>query len=516
MRTADYFDRAASYYPDQEAFVDIATSGRRTFSEAQKDLHRIANALHSGLALKAGSKVAVYSKNSVMAYLAVLGINRADMIWLPINYNNSLETNIDLLNFFGAECLIFQSGFEDQINEIKSSVPSIKNFVSIEAPSTHGPTLTDLMAQSSETYSVTPVNLYTVSSLNATGGTTGPSKGVQWTHAGLESSMLNFVHSFKIRPKARHLVVAPITHAAGLIIPSFYSQGGATVILPGFNPDTVLETIEKELVTHLFLPPTAIYVLLDHPNVGDYNLQSLKGFISGSAPISPDRFKQAVDVFGPCMVVAYGQTETHGSVLAMTSDDYLDSEGNIIDAVVESAGRPMLGCWVEIMDDDGNILGPNEPGEIVTRGSNVTPGYYENQAATNDVSTFGWHHTTDIGIKDEHGFIKIIGRKKDMVISGGFNIYPIEVESVLNMHPDVHNSAVVGIPDDKWGEALTAVVQIKDGANANEQELIEYCKDKLGSVKSPKSVFFWDSLPCSTVGKVLKREIRGILNEQSS
>lgn len=508
MRSADYFDRAASYYPDDEAFVDIVKGERYDFRRAKEYVHRIANALRDKVGLVPGSKVAVYSPNAVMAYLAILAVNRADLVWLPINPNNSLETNIELLNFFGADCLIFHSTFDELIAECKSGVPSITECLCIDAESSHGHNLSDVMRDSSDEYPVTPADFYGVSSLNATGGTTGPSKGVQWTHGGLESSLWNFVHGLNIGEKPRYLVVSPMTHAAGVILPSFFCQGGATIILPGFDPETVLETIERERITHLFLPPTAIYVLLDHPKVHEYDHSSIERFICGSAPISPERFKQAVDVFGPCMMEAYGQTETHGCILAKTADDYLDADGNIIESVARSAGRPMLGCWVELMDEDGKIVGAGEAGEIVVRSSGVTIGYYNNAEATAEVSEGGWHHTTDIGVKDERGYITIVDRKKDMIISGGFNIYPVEVENVLNAHPAVHNSAVVGMPDEKWGEAVTAVVRLRENGAVDRQVLLNWCREKLGSVKTPKQIEFWDEIPLSPVGKVLKREVR--------
>jgi len=194
--------------------------------------------------------------------------------------------------------------------------------------------------------------------------------------------------------------------------------------------------------------------------------------------------------------------------LAKTSKDYLDADGNFREEVLMSTGRPIHYCWVEIMDDDGNILGPGERGEIVVRGSSVMAGYYKNPEATEEVMEYGWLHTTDVGIKDKEGYITIVDRKKDMIISGGFNVFPVEIENVLNSHPSIRDCAVVGVPDKKWGEAIKAVVQLNDDEQVDGDELIAMCKEKLGSVKAPKSVEFWDELPLSPVGKVLKREVR--------
>jgi len=306
----------------------------------------------------------------------------------------------------------------------------------------------------------------------------------------------------------RYLVVAPVTHAAGLMIPAVYARGGATVILPGFDPKDVLEAIEREKITHMYLPPTAIYALLDYPELDKYDTSSLVEFYCGASPIAPERFRQAVQVFGPCMAEMYGQSETLFPTLAKTSADYLDGDGNFREDVLMSTGRPIHYCWVEIMDDDGNILGAGEKGEIVVRGSSVMAGYYKNPEATKEVMEYGWLHTTDIGIKDKDGFVTIVDRKKDMIISGGFNVFPVEIENVLSAHPAVRDCAVVGVPDKKWGEAIKAVIQLNDGEQVDGDELIAMCKEKLGSVKAPKSVEFWDTLPLSPVGKVLKRDVR--------
>lgn len=506
MRISEYFDRAAGLYPEREAFVD--SEQRLDFRTASEYTHRIANALSTSLNLAAGTKVAIYSPNAVFGYLSVLGVNRADMTWLPVNYRNALETNIGLLDFFGAECLIYHSQFEDQISEIRAKVPSLKAIACIDAESIHGPSLMALMDSCSSSYSGLPEDPNAVAVIQATGGTTGPSKGVMLTNRNMEAALTMQMMGLEVSEHPRYLVVAPITHAAGFFIPVYFARGGATVILPGFDPEAVLQTIERERITHLFLPPTAIYTLLDYPQLENYDCSSLQGFYSGAAPIAPQRFKQAVSVFGHCMSELYGQSETLFPTVTKSARDYLDDEGNFRDQVLASAGRSMPNCWVEIMSEEGQILGPGQEGEIVVRGSSVMAGYYNNTEATDEVSIYGWHHTTDMGVKDEQGYITIVDRKKDMIISGGFNIYPVEIENVMNAHPAVHDCAVIGVPDEKWGEAVKAVVQLKDGAKVDAQVLMTLCKEKLGSVKAPKSVEFWQALPLSPVGKVLKREIR--------
>jgi len=505
MRFSEYLDRAAGLYPTHEAFVDGDL--RIDYAGARDIMHKIANVLSSTLGLPASSKVAVYSPNAAMGYLSVVGLNRADMVWLPINYRNTLEVTIELLDFFDTDCLMYHSKFEDQIAEIHKRAPKIKAFVCIDRASEYGQSLPKLMEAVSPRHYNEPEDPTADAVIMATGGTTGPSKGALQTHRGAEAMLINQM-LLDIPEHARYLAVAPITHAAGYFIPIFYTRGATTVILPGFDLENVLETIQREKITHMYLPPAALYTLIDYPKLKDYDLSSLQKFYVGSAPIAPHRFKQAVEVLGPILEELYGQSEACFPLLIKSAKDYLDADGNFRDDVVMSTGRANHTAWIEIMDDDGNILPAGEKGEIVVRNNGVMKGYYNDPEGTAEVSGFGWHHTTDMGIRDENGYITIVDRKKDMIITGGFNVFPGEIENVLATHPAVHNCAVIGVPDPKWGEAVKAVITLKDGKSVEPEELIALCKEKLGSVKAPKSVEFWDELPLSPVGKVLKRKVR--------
>ena len=205
----------------------------------------------------------------------------------------------------------------------------------------------------------------------------------------------------------------------------------------------------------------------------------------------------------------YGQSECLFPVVAKQPADYVRPDGSFDEDALRSAGKCVPYACVEIMDDGGNIVDRGEQGEIVVRSAMVMKGYYKKPSETAEVSGFGWHHTTDVGIKDQRGFITIVDRKKDMIVTGGFNVFPSEIEAVINSHPAVLDCAVVGVPDDKWGEAVKAVVQLKPGRQIEAEKLIAMCKQELGSVKTPKSIEFWEELPRSAVGKVLKRDIRG-------
>lgn len=505
MRFSEYLDRAAGLYPSHEAFVD--GDFRIDYATARDIMHKIANVLSSSLGLSAGSNVAVYSPNSALGYLSVVGLNRADMVWIPINYRNALDTNIELMEFFDTDCLLYHSQFEDQIPEILQGAPNIKVALCIDAASEHGQSMPELMEAVGPKHFNEPEDPDADAVIMSTGGTTGPSKGALQSHRGAEAMLINQM-MLDIPEHARYLAVAPITHAAGYFIPIFYTRAATTIILPGFDAENVLQAIEREKITHMYLPPSAVYALLDYAALQNHDFSSLQKLYVGSSPISPHRFKEAVTVFGPCVEELYGQSEACFPLLIKSAEDYLDADGNFIDEIVVSTGRANHTCWIEIMDDDGNILPVGEKGEIVVRNNAVMKGYYKNPEATAEISTFGWHHTTDMGVRDKNGYITIVDRKKDMIITGGFNVFPVEIENHLITHPAVHNCAVVGVPDDKWGEAIKAVIMLKEGEQVDPATLIGFCKDKLGSVKAPKSIDFWDELPLSPVGKVLKRAIR--------
>jgi acyl-CoA synthetase (AMP-forming)/AMP-acid ligase II len=283
--------------------------------------------------------------------------------------------------------------------------------------------------------------------------------------------------------------------------------GGTVVILPALEAGAVLEAIERHRVTYMFLPPTAIYILLAHEDARRRDLSSLEYISYAGAPMSLDRLKEAIEVFGPVMNASFGQTESPMCVTAMPPHQHLDEAGNL--AHPGSCGQANLLSRVEIMDDHGNLLPPGERGEIVVRGPLVMAGYYKNPEATAEASRFGWHHTGDIGYRDEYGWFFIVDRKKDMIISGGFNVYPAEVEQALQAHPAVQDCAVFGVPDEKLGEQVVAMVEPRKGTEPPPPEdLIAFARERLGAVKTPKQLTYTEALPRSIAGKVLRAELR--------
>jgi acyl-CoA synthetase (AMP-forming)/AMP-acid ligase II len=310
-----------------------------------------------------------------------------------------------------------------------------------------------------------------------------------------------------------YLALAPLTHAAGVLCFPVMSLGGRIVVMPKPDLSEFLALIEREQITHTFLPPTLIYMLLGHEALDRTDLSSLDCFWYGAAPMSTARLTEALRRIGPVMAQLFGQSEAPMMVSMLSPEDHFNPDGSVATERLASAGRPAPLVTVAIMDPEtGKLQDPNERGEIVVRSSLVMAGYYKNPEATAAASEHGWHHTGDIGYLDDDGYLFIVDRLKDMIITGGFNVYSAEVEQALMQHPAVRDCAVVGLPDDKWGERVTAVIET--AGTVEPDELIAFVKQRIGSVKAPKQVELWPELPRSKIGKILKAEVRaGLLSD---
>ena len=498
MRIIDFFDQGVRYHPDNIAFID--GDERLTYRESDSRSRTIASALH-GRGFGKGTHIGVYSPNTNIAFLALLGLMRAEGVWLPINPRNSVDTNVDLSQRFDMDVLFYHRAFAEQAKEIAHAVDGIKETVCLNE-------LEVWLEGYDDQFESGPEEDGDLLAIFPTGGTTGKSKGVLMNHAAIETWYANYYTHFGYYENSVHLVVAPMTHTAGILGGMHFARGGTNVMMAQVSPEGIMQAIQEHRVTHLFLPPTVLYMMLASEKVSDYDYSSLQHFIVGAAPTSLGKLKEAVQVFGPVMTEAYGQVEAPAAVAMKAPWDYLDGDGKINDRRLRGIGRPGVFNRVVILDDDGNEVPRGEPGEICLQGRLVTHGYYKNPEATAEARQFGWHHTGDVGTMDDDGYITIVDRKKDMIITGGFNVYPNEIEQILSTHPAVQESAVIGIPDEKWGETVKAIVQLKPGQHVAGDELIALVKEKLGSVKAPKSVDIIDDLPRSAVGKVLKTELR--------
>ncbi|MBU3738021.1 MAG: AMP-binding protein [Rhodoferax sp.] len=505
MRLIDHFDRGALRHPDGVCLTD----GRRSLSYADtRTLScRIAQAL-IGSGMQPRMAGAVLSHNDMDAFACILGILRSGMAWMPLNARNSLDDNRYILDSNGCAWLFYHSAFAQEVETLRQGAPGLRGLVCVDRANGPDPSLHDWLAGVGAEDPDIPAGPLDVAAIWPSGGTTGRSKGVMLTHLNFTTMIANFCCSMPYEAPPVHLVAAPMTHAAGCIALPTLALGGAQVFIPRADPLEIMRHIESHRVTTLFLPPTAIYAMLAHPQVRRFDYSSLRHFIYAAAPMSSEKLKEAIDVFGPVMAQTYGQAESPMLCTYLSPQEHVVDGDPAAERRLASCGRATPFTPVAIMDDDGRLLPAESRGEIVVRGNLVMKGYLHNPAATEEASRFGWHHTGDIGLMDEDGYVYIVDRKRDMIISGGFNLYPSEIEQVLWAHPAVQDCAVIGVPDDKWGEAVKAVVELKPGATVEPQALLDFCRARLGGMKTPKSAEIWPELPRSPVGKVLKREIR--------
>jgi fatty-acyl-CoA synthase len=508
VRLTEYLDKGASLDGDAPC---LTMGGRSlTYADVRLASWQVGRALsRSGVA--PGDKVAILSANDPVAFSCVFGIARAGAVWCPVNPRNEAKENRDLLDLLDCTCLIFQSSFADLVARIRPDLPKITTYVCVDGDANGTvpgaiPFARWLAGLSTEPWEATPVD--DVAMIAGTGGTTGAPKGVQLTGHNLEAMTAITLMSYPFDGRPTYLAFAPLTHAAGVLCFPVMTLGGEIVVMPKADVGEFITLVERHRVTHTFLPPTLIYLMLDHPGLADADLTSLQCLWYGAAPMAAARLATAVTRLGPVLGQLFGQTEAPMMISTMAPRDHVHADGSLAHERFTSAGRPSPLVTVAIMDETGRLLGPGERGEIVIRGSLVMAAYYKDPQATADVSRHGWHHTGDIGYLDEHHYLFIVDRAKDMIITGGFNVYSAEVEQAVMAHPAVRDCAVIGLPDEKWGERVTAVVEVHPGQLLDTAELRAFVKEKVGSVKTPKQVTVWQELPRSKVGKVLKAEVR--------
>ena len=511
MAIIDFFDRGWRSNPQGSAYIQ--DEREYSFTEVGELSCRIANALLA-TDLPKETKGAVWAANDVTAWTCTLGLWRANMCWLPVGARNSADDNHYVLDAFDCEVLFFQKYFAPVIAELQPRLPKIRHWICVDgsAPEIIGShSLQDWISGQAVSKPNVAVDMDDVVMLSSTGGTTGKPKGVMNTHRSLQTFCAHFMIGcpYGAEEKPVNLAAAPMTHTAGLLSLPATARGGSVAVVTSPDPAVLLAAISKHRVTELFLPPTVIYRLLDVPGLQHkVDFSSLKYLMYGAAPMSVEKLKQAIEVIGPVMMGGYGQTECPASIAYLPPDEHLRNGRIADDARLSSVGRPNALIHCEILDDDNQILAQGETGEICVRGDLLMKGYYKAPDKTAETIIDGWLHTGDIGHIDAHGYLHLTDRKKDMIISGGFNVFPSEVEQVIWGHPAVQDCAVIGVPDAVWGEAVKAVVELNAGQTISADELIALCKQKLGSVKAPKTVDFIDTLPRSPIGKVLKKDLR--------
>jgi acyl-CoA synthetase (AMP-forming)/AMP-acid ligase II len=509
----DSFDAGATAFPDR-IFVQGGEL-RLSYREASDASHAVAAALVRDV--QPGTHVGVLSPNHPMVLPAMLGVMRSGAVFVPLNARDPIEDIVWFAKFCEVAVLICHEQYAPHLERLKREIPTLKRVIGLTTPLEHaGDCIEQWVRDFADQRVTVRRQADDIAIIKSSGGTTGRPKAIMQSHRSLETA---YRISNQFTPPSKdpvHLVVAPLTHAAGATMVALARIGSRNVIAPSADPGVILEAIERERVTHIFLPPTMIYRLLAHPDVATRDCSSLEYVLYGAAPMSVEKLREGLARWGQVFMQSYGQSEVPGVITCLSRKDHFVHNDAELDKHLASAGRPSGACEVALMDDDGNIVPTGERGEIVARGDLVSPGYYNNPQATTAARAFGWHHTGDIGVFDENGYLYIVDRKKDMVISGGFNIYPSEIEQVIWGHPAVQDCAVVGVPDADWGERLTAVIELKPGSNATADEIVELCRKRFGSLKTPKQIEFWPTLPRSPVGKVLKKDVRAQLTAASA
>ncbi|HVQ71281.1 MAG TPA: AMP-binding protein [Bradyrhizobium sp.] len=516
MTVVNFLDRGSELSKDLPCLVEDDVS--LTYREVVDWSHRIAWALDDQ-SIGAKSRVAVLTYNNIWGYVALLGLQRARSLWVPLNARSTIEENIGHMVRTQSEWLFFHSDFAVHVDRIRREVTTLKGVVCLDAPSAAAPEMASWARPAGcPAYPEPPTDPAEDDfRITSSGGTTGEPKAVVQTQRGVETGVATYLSSLRHEGRPRYLLCNPMTHAAGVASFHILALGGTIFFLRKPELHRVIEQIEQNRISMVILTPTTLYSLLAMPDLAKHDFSSLRYLMTGAAPVSASKLREAIKLFGPVVMQAFGQTEASPSVAMMLPDEY---EACLRDPALEhrlhSCGRATLFAKLAIMGEDGKLLPPGERGELVVRSGAVMRGYWREGTLVPRNDKHGWHGTGDIAYRDEAGYFYIVDRIRDLIITGGFNVFPSEVEQVIWGHPSVEDCVVIGVPDEKWGEAVKAVVSLKSGSSLTETELIALCRERVGPVKAPKSIEFWNDLPKSALGKVLKKEVRAILQSRAA
>lgn len=506
MNVAMLLSRAARSYGDHPAIL----YGERKLSYREFDARvaLLAGALRQ-LPLLPGDRVVLVQRNAPELLESLFACFRAGLVAVPVNNRLHPKEVAFIASDCQARALIYSPEFRQTAEAAAGAVPGLTVIATQRSDGVM--TLEDLISKGAAQADV-EVSLDDVAWLFYTSGTTGKPKGAMLTHRNLWVMTMNyFADVAPIQPEDVILHAAPLTHGSGLYSLPAVAKAAANVILhtPSFDPAAFYELVERHRVTHVaFLAPTQITMLLNSPARSLHDLSSLRNITYGGGPMYVEDLKRAVAHFGPVLVQIYGQGEAPMTISALRAREHVTDGDPVRERRLASAGRPRTDVEVKVVDPSDREVAAGEIGEICARGPIVMKGYWNRPDATAEALRGGWLHTGDLGRLDPDGYLYILDRAKDMIISGGSNIYPREVEEVILQHPAVLEVAVIGVPDPLWGESVKAIVALRPGASATEAEIIELCRQNLASYKKPRSVEFVDSLPKNAYGKILKRELR--------
>ena len=473
---------------------------------------RLAAAL-TRLGLERGDRVGIISDCEPRGLEALLGPLRAGMVIVPMNPRLHPSEHAYMLSDCGASALICSEAYLDGVLAVRESCPAnmrILAFDADEAGAAGAMNYDAMLANASPSYADADVAMDDLAWIFYTSGTTGRPKGAMLTHRSLTTMVTTqLIECNPITQADRFAYMAPLSHSCGLATFQLIARGAGHVFpdFKGFQTRKFFRLVEQRRVTVTYMVPTMIQMLLEDASHREFDLSSLQWIMYGGSAMYIERLKQAVATFGPIFVQGYAQGEAPRAITYLPKEDHVprDAAG---EKRLASCGRECLHVEIRIVDDANQPLPAGAQGEVIVRGDLLMRGYWNDPEATSRALQDGWLHTGDIGYRDEAGYLYLTDRKKDVIITGGSNVYPREIEEVLHRHPAVQDACVFGVPDMKWGERIVAAVVVKAGQTLDAAEVILWCRNSIGSFKKPSQVCFVDVLPKSGYGKVLKRELR--------
>lgn len=499
--------------PDRPAII---FEGKKfTFSELSERVNRLANALVD-LGTEKGERVAILQVNCNQYVEVYYAVAKTGAIFVPLNFRAKRDELVYMLNNSEATTLFVGERYVELVNSMRPDLPLVKHYISIEGKQKGMLDYEELLASASDEEVFTDIADEDITMLMYTAGTTGLPKGVPLIHNSFSLYVLENVTPADPEIEETNLLTMPLYHVAGAQAMLAATYGGRSLaMMRQFEVDEWLETVQREKANRAMLVPTMLKRVIDHPNLDKYDLSSLKVITYGAAPMPFEVIKKAIGLFpGVNFINAFGQTETASTITTLGPDDHIiegteEEKEKKLRRLSSSIGRPMSDVEMKIIDEAGNDLPPGEVGEIVARGPRVMSGYWKDAEKTaKAITADGWLHSGDMGYMDEEGYFYLAARADDLIIRGGENISPEEVENVLYSHPAVEETAVIGIPSPEWGHEPRAIVVLKEGKTSTAEELIEFCRERLASFKRPRSIIFTDELPRTSTGKVLKRVLR--------
>jgi fatty-acyl-CoA synthase/long-chain acyl-CoA synthetase len=482
-----------------------------SYNDVHLNSNRVANGI-AALGFGPGDRIALAMPNGQEIIYGMFGVIKSGATIVSINMMVSDDNLLFMLQDADVKMVMVDLETEKRILKLIDQLPGLKAIVTRGGQTGDHIIAWDDFTEDQDTADPQMAALpeddaYVI----YTGGTTGKPKGVVHSQASSYYMMIAQSIGLSFLPSDTLMLMTPLAHSAGAIM--YLGCLNGTSFIVEKKPDYIhmLDLISKGKVTVLFLVPTIIYLLLDVLKEGNYDISSLRMLLYGASPISENRLKEALEIFGPIFIQLYGQTECPQIVMTMSMDDHEKAMTN--PKLLSSCGKPSQMASVRIVDDNGNEVPTGEVGEIIVNAPFTMKGYLNNPDLTASVMRDGWLHTGDMGTFDEEGYVYIVDRKKDMVISGGFNVYSTTVENVLSRHPKVKQAAVIGIPDEKWGEKVTAVV-VPDG-DVSVEEILVFCKGRLNQYELPKQVVFQEQIPITGIGKVDKKALRAPFSKGS-